>query len=122
MASLPSEPPYPTAEDEDEPREQLNVQRQSSKSSEKIHEAQNPLTTRKLSNGTPYPLEDEDGNNCVQSKEAPATGAITNYDFPTVPTQKVLEPEVLLAAPEKENENENSTEPTQFEEELLIEL
>lgn len=109
---LPSEPPYPAAEDD----EGIAEDNRSSRSHE-VNRDNNTLTrttssnrTRKLSNA-PYPMEDEEPEPVSQPENS-----ITNYDFPSVPARKIAQPEPTP------NVQENAPEASQAEEKLLIEL
>lgn len=112
---LPSEPPYPVAEDD----EAVPEERLASKSNNLDEEvtkpdtiATSPNATRKLSNGAPYPVEEDDDSAQLSEPKS----SITNYNFPTVPVRKIVQSEPSPGI------QENVPVPSQSEEKLLIEL
>ncbi|QLG70752.1 hypothetical protein HG535_0A06940 [Zygotorulaspora mrakii] len=109
MSSVLSEPPYPMTEEE------TSTQEQSQRSNDGALNGEKYSTQRRLSNSRPYPLEDEDGNKVTQQ-----SATITNFDFPTVPIKKVVEPQPLHDLPSVSSESQ--AVPTQSEEPLLIDL
>ncbi|QLQ81347.1 hypothetical protein HG537_0F01080 [Torulaspora globosa] len=111
--NLPSEPPYPMAEDDDAvPEDRLAAR--SNELDEEVFKPETIATssnrTRKLSN-PPYPMEEDDESEHVHEPKT----SITNYNFPTVPIRKIVqEPSPGI--------QENVPVPPQSEEKLLIEL
>ncbi|QLL31049.1 hypothetical protein HG536_0A08660 [Torulaspora globosa] len=111
---LPSEPPYPVAEDDEAvPGDRLDPI--SNELDERVTRPETLATSsnssRKLSNGAPYPMEDDESEHVSQPKNS-----ITNYNFPTVPVRKIVQSEPSPGI------QENVPAPSQSEEKLLIEL
>lgn len=103
LASVPSEPPYPITEEEVESSGPI----QESISNQRRKQDQKTSTA-------PYPMEEEEPKTKTESQRQ-----ITNFNFPTVPSHKVVqqEPEHLS----EPSPNAEATYPPK-EEELLIEL
>lgn len=109
---LPSEPPYPLAEEEEHITESRRFS--SSKESNKSNANTETVvqnTSRKLSNGTPYPMEDDEAEQIAQ-----AENSIKNYTFPTVPARKIVHSDSAKTV------QNDVPEGSQSEEKLLIEL
>lgn len=114
-ADMPSEPPYPTAEDEDLSQEHTQQTEATESNDDTLKGVLSNESKRKLSNGAPYPVEDEESESASKLNDG-----ITNFDFPTVPTRKVVQP---MASPQPPAiTNENPVEASESQEHLLIEL
>lgn len=114
--NVPSEPPYPVAEEEELRSDDRRFSNHETPVTDGLQRKDNE-PKRKLSNA-PYPVDDVESESAAQPESAAkANNAITNFDFPTVPARKIVQPSTAPAM-----EEENAPETTQSEEKLLIEL
>lgn len=112
--NAPSEPPYPLAEEEELRSDDHRSSNREATATESPRR-RGSGTERKLSNGTPYPVDDVESENGAQTENASQPKLpITNFDFPTVPASKIAQPAGAV--------EENSPEASQSQEKLLIEL
>lgn len=117
--NLPSEPPYPLAEDEEiNPEDNQHSTHKEATTDDVPVERKHPDAERKLSNGAPYPVDDVESESAPQPENTShSNNAITNFDFPAVPARKIAQATSAPAMTEP-----NVPEAMQSEEKLLIEL
>ena len=118
IAHVPSEPPYP----EDEYYVEVVKSKETSpRLKENSYQANNDIRNRPAAK-LPYPVESDEKAQPVSTQQIGAD-KITNYDFPTIPTQRI--PEVRAEEEQRKDLQDEvpNTEASQpKEEELLLEL
>ena len=118
IAHVPSEPPYP----EDEYYVEVVKSKETSPElKETSYQTSNDIRDRPAAK-LPYPIESDEKTQPVPTQQV-RPDKITNYDFPTIPTQRIPEVHVDEGQREDLQEEALNTEASQpKEEELLLEL